>query len=252
MGLLSIGIYEDVVLSTETGVVEDKMLITLEIKPSDEDVVKAMAEGRILEAAKSNMMQFYPNMDRFGDKGKKDYTELLGDFMKFKGMFEDYCRLLTTEEEVIAKVGGVQAFIKMGVPPEGIADAFKRLTDETFAKRVWLIQFELFADFLKTVDNLGDIKLRHKFWRSSKAKAFAAIPSPGGKVFVESMDVPVEDSKITWSTWELEKGKNDATEVAADKPDASNAEAAADMFDMGGSEEEVPAGFAETPTTDIM
>jgi len=46
------------------------------------------------------------------------------------------------------------------------------------------------------------------------------------------MSVPLEESKIAWSVWEIESGKNDDTEMAADKPaDVANAE---EMFDMSG------------------
>ena len=232
MAFIKIGISENVSLSKETGIVEDSMRIVLEINPTSEDLVQAMMEGRVLEAAKTSFIQFLPNMDLYGGKGKKSSPELVGEYMKFQSMLLDYGKIVASEEEAKIAYGGLKPFLALGISQEAVANVLANFNDDAFLKKVYYSLFELFSNFLQTIPDLEAKKMRHKFWRGSKKKTYAAIPGPMGKVFVEPMSVPLEESKIAWSVWEIESGKNDDTEMAADKPaDVANAE---EMFDMSG------------------
>ena len=255
--LISIGISEGVTLSKESGIDEEgRMRIVMDINPSAEELVQAMLEGKTIEVAKSSFVQFLPNMEIYGGKGPKSHTDLVAEFMKFRDMLLDYGELVSSKETANTAFGGLRAFIAIGVAPEAVASVLPQFTQETFLSKVYASQFKLFTDFLATIPNLEEIKFRHKFWRGSKKKTFSAIPSRGGVPYVELATVPIAKSSISWSVWELENGKNDATEVAADKSaDVADVPAANAMFEapgMVGPDLVAPGAAMEAGTPSIM
>jgi len=222
MAFIKIGISENVSLSKETGIVEDSMRIVLEINPTSEDLVQAMMEGRVLEAAKTSFIQFLPNMDLYGGKGKKSSPELVGEYMKFQSMLLDYGKIVASEEEAKIAYGGLKPFLALGISQEAVANVLANFNDDAFLKKVYYSLFELFSNFLQTIPDLEAKKMRHKFWRGSKKKTFSSIPKFNkDNVFVEPMTVPREETKLAWTVYELEKGLNSAEEVAADTSEQS-------------------------------
>lgn len=249
MKLIKIGITEGVCLSKETRLDEDgKMYIVMEVTQSEEEVLAGIMSGVVVEPAKSSFLQFLPNMKKYNTELPKDYMTLLGEFQRFGNMLEMYAVAVTSAEVVGDSLKTDKAFLAMGIPPESIIASLPSLTKDDFIKRAFHAHFTLFADFLQGVEGLDKIKFRHKFWRGSKKKTFSNIPGEKGMPFFEPMSVPLESSVIKWTTSEIEAGKNDDTEVAADAPDTSAAEAANIMFS---TEEAVPEGLSSS-TTSIM
>lgn len=248
MGLIPIGISEGVNLSKETGIVDDKMYIVMEISPSEEEVLQGIITGKVIQPAKSSFLQFLPSMKKYNSEDTKDYMTLLGEFQRFGNMLERYAILVTSEELVENKLKTDKAFLLMGIPVDKILASLPSLTKDDFIKRAFHAQFQIFTDFLTSVDGLEKFKFRHKYWRGSKKKTFSGIPRESGMPFVEPMSIALEDSAIKWSVDELETGKNNTTEVEADAPDNSAAQTAAAMFS---TEESVPEGLSN-PAPSIM
>ena len=230
--LLKVGIQENVTLSTESGLNKDgKPIIVMQVKPTQDDVLDAMMEGRVLEGAKSGLLQFYPNMTYYNSEEFKSATDLTSEFAKETLKISTYVALITTPENAVAKFNPTAVFQALGIQGrEGFLNAMSQMNDEVFLKSVYDKLYSMFHDFLGTIQDLEKFKFRHKFVRGSKKKTFAAIPPINeGNPYVELMTVPLASSKISWSVYELENGKNSAEEVAADE--SEDVDNASEMFD---------------------
>ena len=67
----------------------------------------------------------------------------------------------------------------------------------------------------------SDQQFRVKLPRRSKKYGFPALPN--FTPWVESMDIPEESSKLKWSKWEIDNGKNTSA-PATDEPSTEEVE----------------------------
>ena len=251
--LISVGVHEGIQISSESGINEKgSRVIVLQSKASEDDLLDAMLAGKKFEPLKSSFIQFAPNMLKFGTDEPKSGFELAIALNDEYIKLAVYGRLFATEDECVKAFGMSKVYQTLGLntSDRSTLKAFvATLDNEETLKGALDIMYEAFHQFLLTKD-LDKVSLRHKFWRGSKKKTFAAIPTHKETNPAFELDsIPVDQSNISWSVWEIEKGKNDATEMAADE--SEDTADAAEVFDAPIAAPIDPALLAETePATD--
>ena len=244
--LISIGIVENISVSSDSGINQDgRRVLSLEVALGEKAMVEAMMSGTVIEPMKSSFLHFDTSMTVFGkDDEFKTFDTLSTEFALEAKKLVTYGSFITSEEDAQAKFGTAKVFESMGIQESGIYAAMQNFVNEEFLISMYNKLYELFGEYTKAIPTISETKFRHKFWRASKNKAFASVPSMKTKgVFVEPMTVPIEDSEISWSVYELEKGKNDDTEIAADVPE--NVVDAGNMF-------EAPEGVGEVDLSNLI
>jgi len=100
-------------------------------------------------------------------------------------------------------------------------------------KKVYVNFSNKFIAFLKAHHGMdGTLMFRHKFPRQSADKVYAGLGNSEFEIFVESMAVPKEASKIMWSEWEVKNNRNHGNPVATTKgkSQAKDAAKASSLF----------------------
>jgi hypothetical protein len=221
MSLIKVGIHENLTFSK--AVINDKGTLELGIKTvEDPDALLNAFEGSGTFDKMESSFRFYPPSMKDFDQVPKDSAALASEILKMRHQFIQYARLFATKEDVEDAIGGLNMFNGLGIPPEDIKKALAQFTNEDFLKNVVTNLGQIFADFLAEKNAFsGSVLFRHKFIRQSKAKNFATIPNSDFDVWVESMDIPSNASKISYSEWELKNGKDNPDPVASSDADTT-------------------------------
>lgn len=243
MALIKVGIHENLTLSSKTKINEHGTLeLVIASAQSSNALMDAFTSNSTLTSMESSIRFYPPNMKDFEQKAKSA-SEVGKDLLLMRHQFMQYGLIFATKEKVEAAIGGTAMFEGLGIPPEEMAKALAMLTREDFVQKVTT---NLSTKFLKllTESNAfsGTTLFRQKFLRQSKDKNYAVIPTSDFDTWIESMDIPKNASKIAYSKWEVENGKNDPDPVAGDASQSTDADKtkAADLF-SGGAQAAAPA-----------
>lgn len=233
MALIKVGIHENLTLSSKSQI-NDKGTLELAIKSVESpDALMDAFEGNDTYTSMESSFRFYPpNMEDF-DGNKKTAAEVASDVLKMRHQLIQYAKLFATKEEVDEVIGGLAMFGGLGIPNEEIKKALAMFNNEDFTKKVVTNLCTIFLNFLKSKNAFdGTVKFRHKFLRQSKAKNYAVIPTSDFDVWVESMDIPKEASKIAFSEYEIKNGKDNGDPVSSSGSDTNpeDANKAASLF----------------------
>ena len=235
MALLSIGINENLKISNETKI-NDKGTLELVIQTANggEDALMAAFEtGASLNEASSKFMFFPPMMKTFKGAPKTN-TEVAKDLLAVRFQLELYASPYASKEKVKDAIGGFKMFAGIGIPEDATAwkNALNMLAKEEFARKIHTNLCTRFVTLLQEVNafNSGDT-FRQKLVRQSADKNFAAIPR-GTDIWLEPMTIAIEDSKIAFTQYEIDKKMNSSADVKADgaKTSKSDAAKAEDLF----------------------
>lgn len=226
MALIKVGIHENLMISDKTKI-NDKGTLELCIKAvqSPDALLDAFAGNDTFTSMESSFRFYPPSMKDF-DQNVKTAAEIGSEILRLRHQLLCYAKLYATKEVAEKALGGLAMFKGLGIPDDQIKKALTMFNQEEFVKKVVTNLCTLFVNFLKEKKAFeGKVLFRHKFLRQSKAKTFAVIPSSDFDVWVESMDVPKEASKVAFSEWEIENGKNNADPVSSTAGDSTEEDA---------------------------
>lgn len=217
MALLPIGIAENLsfVLDeckiSEHGTLE----LTMQQGGAAMDIFDAFdADEAPQDPAKSKFIIYPPNTKVYGSSDDRPVNDIAKDLLNMRKAFLDYGMLFGTKAAAAEAFGGWKMFDGLGISQtkEARQQAVNRFNDESFLLQVYQNLCNKFLSFLKSRPKAQEVRFRHKFWRKSPTKAFPDLPAFYMKdAAVESADIPAEATKLSFSKWEISKGKNDAT-----------------------------------------
>jgi hypothetical protein len=222
MALIKVGIIENLTFSDKTKINEHG---TLELAIKSTENANALLDAFTSSETFSSMessFRFYPPSPKDFDGNVKSSAEVAAEILKLRHQLLTYAKIVATKEEVEKALGGLAMFKGMGIPDDKIPSALGMFDQEEFTKKVVTNLCTLFISFMKSKKAFdGKVLFRHKFLRQSKTKNYATIPTSDFDVWIESMDVPKEASKIAYSEWELKEGKNLSNPVSSDESASS-------------------------------
>lgn len=250
---LGVGINENVAISPKCKIDVEKKTFDLVFKTKTvTDIFSALISGDSLQDEEVTLKQFPLSMTDFDNNTKSAATigQELGAFKEtLKEILGIYMDAASTEKAMSMQ----PIFASVGITEATKGSLMTQLQNEEFVTNVFLkianafiIASQPFVD--------GDA-FRLKLIRSSKKKHYPRIPYKGKfpEVWIEPMLVAKEMSKISFSKWEIENGRNDGTPEQADTADAGSVAAAEAAFMVPGTEAPAAAFVqpAATPAVEV-
>lgn len=233
MALIKVGIHENLTISPKSKINEHGTLELVIASAQDSNaLMDAFTSNSTFNSMESSIRFYPPNLVDF-DKKPKTSSEIGKDLLTMRHQFMQYALVFTTKENVEKAIGGVAMFEGLGIPPEDMSKALTMLTNEAFLGKVVT---NLSTKFLKLLEVSGAFEgkllFRQKFLRQSKDKNYAVIPTSDFDTWIEPMSIPKAASKIAYSQWEIDNGKNNPDPVSGDKSQTTAADVnkAADLF----------------------
>ena len=247
MGLINVGIHENLTLSNKTKINEHGTLeLAIKTVEAEDAVLQAFQNNTTFNSMESSFRFYPPSLTDF-DKVKKSAGDIGKELLQIRYRLTQYALLYTTKEAIEAEIGGVKMFEGLGIDPDNMAKAVTMLNKEDFLKKVMGNLVTKFYNFMVTLDAFaGTVTFRQKFLRQSKDKNFAVIPTSTFDVWLESMTIPKAASKVCYSEWETKNGKDNPDPVSSDKSKSTKKDAstAVDLF-------AAPAGAEKTEGEDV-
>jgi hypothetical protein len=255
MALIKVGIHENLMLSDKT-VINDKGTLELSIKSvEDPNALLNAFESNSTFTAMESSFRFYPPSMKDFNQVTKSSAEVAAEILKLRHQLLTYARLYAPKEEVDAALGGLAMFKGLGIADDKIKAALAMFDKEDFVHTVVTNLCTLFVSFLKSKNAFsGKVLFRHKFLRQSKTKNYAVIPTSDFDVWIESMDVPKDASKVEFSAWEIKEGKHLDNPVSSDASAATvdDANRAKDLFAPAAATEESKDESTNTGQPDLF
>lgn len=248
MGFIQVGIHNNLRITDETKINEHGTLeLSIEQDSGGNSAVDALMSNSVMDSMKSSFRFYPPNLKDF-DGNTKTGGDLVGDLTKIRYQMSQYLYLYATKQEVDAAIGGATMFAGLGIDTnnrEEVGKAIAQLIREDFMKKVMANMANNFLNFCKAKGVFtSDVRFRQKFLRQSKAKHYATISNSNYDVWIEDMSVPADASKVAFSDYEKDKGKDDPNPVASDpsaNADAQAKQKAANLFGEGAANQDLPA-----------
>lgn len=227
--MLTVGIHENVVVSKAA--LNDQGTLEIEFtRKGKDDVMAALAGTAELTSDQDVNIRIYgQSVDYFGEK--RDGKQMLKLIVNFRNVLIELLGIFIDKPEINPTKG-------LTVTQENAKILF---TDQANVDLTYNNTVSQFLEMIKPF--IGDEKhsFRVKLPRRSKKSSFASLPNFGP--WVESMDIPQDASKLKWSNWEIEHGKNDPTpakDKVTKKAVSLNDAALSSVFNTE-DEEETPA-----------
>lgn len=193
--MLKVGIHENVVISkaaiNEHGTLEIEFL-----QKGSNDVLGALSGNvELSQDEKVNIRSYGQNVEYFGKSRTGEQMFKL--IINFKSILTELLSVFIDNPTIDAGKG-------LTITNDNINTIFIDQANVDIAYANIVGQFvELVTPFLEK--NAFRVKLPRK----SAKSAFPSLPTFGP--WVESMDIPVEATKLKWTAWEIENKKNDST-----------------------------------------
>lgn len=222
MALIIVGIHENLMISEKTKI-NDKGTLELCIMAvqSPDALLDAFSSNEIFNPMESSFRFYPPSMKDF-EQNIKTSAEIGQEILRLRHQLLTYAKLYATKEVAEKALGGLAMFKGLGIPDDQVKKALTMFNQEEFVKKVVTNLCTLFVAFLKEKKAYdGKVLFRHKFLRQSKTKNYAVIPSSDFDVWVESMDVPKDASKVAYSQWEIDNKKNNPDPVSSTAGEAT-------------------------------
>jgi len=239
MAFIKPGIHENCKFGAESKI-NDKGTLVLDIEVAPKDIMSAFEGNDTLDTMRGSFMIFPPNVKGFEGEDRSN-TEIAEDLMKMRKLLLTYASLLGPKVHAEAAFGSTKMFEGIGITKEQIPQLIENFQNEKVVQKVSTNLQTLFLNYVKSLPTFTTATFRHKFWRKNKKENFAIIPNNQLDVFVESMEVPQEATKIVWSEWEIKNKKNDPNPASADDTTAAP-EDAQNLFDTDPAETDTQEG----------
>ena len=230
MAYLGVGIHENVILGSKTGVNEKgSLVLELSTKVDSNDMLSAFADGTDMEASTVGLIQFPFNLTNWEGKAKTA-SEIGTDINNLKANLIDILSVFMTSDKAKAVLGVDVIFRGLGITPETQASLPQRLLNADFVSAVYKNICTAFVAAATPFFN--NTPFRVKLRRTSKAKHYSSIPprSKFAEPWIESMAVPKEQSKLAWSKYEIDNGLNSGVKTETDAVSTTEDEKVATMF----------------------
>lgn len=208
---IQVSIAEDI--TVVSAVINDKNSLEIVFKQGQTlDLFEAMNNGGSLEETSSKYLEYPVNNKWYGAEATP-----LQMVNKLRQLNAKYQHLLSVD--VAEKDYAFNMFEGTPIKTSGDIDTYI-LQEEVYTK----IGTNIFKNFIKNLEKAKS-PIRIKFVRQSQAKHFISLPDylgfkkDGGEFkvpFVESMLIPKEQSKLTYTKYELDKGLDNPNPVVAD------------------------------------
>lgn len=197
--MLKVGIHENVVVSK--AVINEHGTLEIEfLQKGSNDALGALSGNVELSKDESvNIRSYGQNVEYFQQKrtGEQMFKLVIG----FKSILTELLAVYIDNPVIDAGKG-------ISITNDNINTVFSDQAVVDVAYNNIITQFvTLITPFL------GKEGFRVKLPRKSAKSAFPSLPTYGP--WVETMDIPVEATKLKWTPWEIENKKNDST-IAAD------------------------------------
>lgn len=220
--MLPVGIHDNVVVSKAE--INEQGTLEIEFKqPGANNALEALTGDAELTPERSVNIRIYPqNVEYFGER--RDGTKMLSLITNFRAVLTELLKVYIPNPDIQATKG-------LTVTQDNVNTVFGDQANVDVAYKNITTQFvEQITPFINS-----DTKFRVKLPRRSKKYAFASLPN--FTPWVESMDIPKESSKLKWSQWEIDNGKNSstpATDTADDSEVSQQLEELNDVFNEQG------------------
>lgn len=228
---ITVGIHENIVL--QKAFINDKGRFTLMLrskeegqKQEEENPFDKMNASEVIEEEKEGGIIFWPfklpdvrdkknNVDRTTEEIGKLAN---GDVMQLKNQFQQILEQFLTKDQI--------AWSIFEGTPMTKETYFTDIASQEVLDVLYRNLCEQFIGMITPFLGKDEHAVRFKLVRQSKDKHFARVPGMFIKdqPFIESMDVPVDKSRVKWSTYELKEGLNDGTPVSRETADVTETE----------------------------
>ena len=230
MAYLGVGIHENVILDSKTGL-NDKGSLVIEFatKVDSNNMYAAFADGTEMEASSVGLIQFPFNMTNWEGKAKTA-SEIGTDINNLKANLIDILSVFMTSDKAKAALGVDVIFRGLGITPETQASLPQRLLNADFVSAVYKNICTAFVAAATPFFN--NTTFRVKLRRTSKAKHYSSIPphSKFAEPWIESMAVPKGQSKLAWSEYDIKNGFNSGVKIETDVVSTTEDEKVETMF----------------------
>ena len=230
MAYLGVGIHENVILDSKTGINEKgSLVIEFATKVDSNNMYAAFADGTEMEASSVGLIQFPFNMTNWEGK-TKTASEIGTDINNLKANLIDILSVFMTSDKAKAAIGIDVVFRGLGITPETQASLPQRLLNADFVAAVYKNICTAFIAAATPFFNTAAFRL--KLRRTSKAKHYSSIPprTKFAETWIESMAVPKDQSKISWSKYDIDNGLNSGVKTETDAVSTTEDEKVATMF----------------------
>jgi len=220
--MLTIGIHNDIIVSKAE--VNEHGTLEIEFKqPGSDDAMGALTGNAELTPDQSVNVRIYKQeVEYFGEK--REGTRMLSLIANFKAILTELLQVYIDNPVIDATKG-------LKVTKDNVNIVF---TDQENVDKAYKNIVTQFCTAMTPFVNSDDT-FRVKLQRRSKKHAFASLPNFGP--WVEPMTIPKESSKLRWTKWEIDNGKNDNTPMPDTPTDSDVAEQVSDLDAVFGDKE---------------
>jgi hypothetical protein len=222
---IQVGIHENVIIEKVTINDKGRLVVTLKQKGESETTVgddpfAQMNASEVIEKESGSGIIFWPF--KAPEAKNKEGVELSdqqrgesanGDVMQLKNQLQQILEQYTTKDNIKWSI-----FDGTGMTKETY---YQDLASQTTLDVIYRNLCEQFISTITPFLNDEKFAVRFKLARQSKDKHYARVPGMFIKdnPFIESMDVPKEQSRVKWTDYELKQGLNDGTPVSRSTAD---------------------------------
>lgn len=221
--MIGVGINENVVVKSSTVDEKGKLVLTLDyaenLTKEKVDVFDQFSSAAVDDGNADRTLNIFPFKKPSGPKNEtktnEELLEMISDDMnKVRSQLSQLLEVYMKSDDI-----KWEPFRGTGIDKDNYRERF--LNDDSLAA-IFANYASQFSAMLAPFAAKPEFKLRMKLIRQSKDKHYATIPGRFLKEnpWVESMDIPVEQSKVKFSKWELDNGYNDGTPVKKETADA--------------------------------
>lgn len=243
MALIKVGIHDNLRITKETSVNKEGSLeLFIESAQSKDSMLSAFEENTTFTKM-SSCLRFYPPSEKDFKGVIQSSADLGAALLKTRYQLMQYALLYATKEQVNEAFGGTKMLEGIGIKKEAFSNTLATLNKNPKALQAISTNLaNLFVKFCKDYKVFDSkVLFRQKFLRQSDAKNFAVIPSSDFDTWIEPMTVPKEQSKIAYSQWEIDNGKNNPDPVVASAADTTPVDTSKADALFKADEEEVKA-----------
>jgi hypothetical protein len=215
--MLTVGIHENVKLSSGTGLNEKGTLKVGLTQGEGKGSFDALVSGTKIDE-EIGIFIFTPDVLQYGKTINKTPDALSKELQKIQTYIKDILRVYLTEDKVEAYIGGKgmqKLFADLGITSQKEFDS--KIVEQPVMNHIISYvskQFVLAVQTEKLVDSTT--KFRIKLTRQSAKSHFPTFPKSVFDPWIENMEIPKEKSKIAWTDYEIKGGWNNPAQVTAD------------------------------------
>lgn len=227
--MLQVGIHENIKLGAGTGF-NEKGYFKLHLEQSGSlSTFEAFMEDESIEKNEVSLIMFVPQVLKFNKVDMKSADEMAKELQTIRNWLRKILQVYLTEDQLKQEFSQQHMFSGMGQITEA---SFKTLlTQETSIKAICN---NLFQSFIAAVTKYNltekETTFRIKFVRSSKKSNYPAIPK-NKDVWIESMKISKEESKIKYSQYEIDNEMNSTAQPKKDATPEKEVKTADALFD---------------------